>query len=128
VSVRDTQKIGSVGFCRVLSCDFGALESIEGHPHRHEDPLKYEPLSDQPLTAREAAAAVGLSLAAFWRAVAADRLPSPVYPMPRAPRWFGAELRSALSATRRKPHEAKAERRAVQLARTAVAGERENRR
>ncbi len=40
--------------------------------------------ADPPLTAREAAKASGLSLSAFWRAVADGRLPSPVYPLPRA--------------------------------------------
>src|SRR3712207_2466907 len=42
--------------------------------------------SDPPLTAQQAAAEVGLSLAAFWRAVGAGRLPMPTYPAPRAPR------------------------------------------
>ena len=86
---------------------------------KHDLPIITAP-TDPPLTAKEAAAAVGLSYAAFWRAVAADRLPSPVYPLPRAPRWFGSELRVALDALRQKPNEAKAERRAALLARIAA--------
>jgi predicted DNA-binding transcriptional regulator AlpA len=67
------------------------------------------------LTAREGAAAVRLSLAAFWRAVATGRLPCPLYPLPRAPRWRRAELQAALEATRATPTEAKAARRAARL-------------
>jgi predicted DNA-binding transcriptional regulator AlpA len=70
---------------------------------------------DALLTAKESAAEVHLSLAAFWRAVAARRLPPPLYPLPRAPRWRRSELRAALDATRALPAEAKAERRAVRL-------------
>jgi predicted DNA-binding transcriptional regulator AlpA len=73
--------------------------------------------SDFPLTARQSAAQVGLSLPAFWRGVGAGRLPKPIYPAPRAPRWFSSELRAALEATRATPAEAKAARRAARLAR-----------
>ena len=68
------------------------------------------------LTAERAAEAVGLSLAALWRAVAVGRLPAPVYPAPRAPRWYRHELHTALEATRAMPREAMAARRAVKLA------------
>ena len=67
------------------------------------------------LTAREAAAETRLSLAAFWRSVAAGRLPRPLYPLPRAPRWRRSELRDALEATRAMPAEAMAARRAKAL-------------
>lgn len=67
--------------------------------------------ADPPLMAREAAAVVGVSLATFWRGVGSGRLPSPVYPMPRAPRWFGSELRAALDGLRQTPREAMAARR-----------------
>ena len=70
---------------------------------------------DPLLTAREGAAEARLSLAAFWRAVAARRLPRPLYPLPRAPRWRRSELRAALEATRALPAEAKAARRAARL-------------
>ena len=70
---------------------------------------------DPLLTAREGAAEARLSLAAFWRAVAARRLPPPLYPLPRAPRWRRSELRAALDATRALPAEAKAARRAIRL-------------
>lgn len=71
---------------------------------------------DLPLIAREAAVVAGLSLAAFWRAVAAGRLPAPVYPLPRAPRWFRSEIRSAMTATRALPADQKAARRNARLA------------
>jgi predicted DNA-binding transcriptional regulator AlpA len=67
---------------------------------------------DTPLNAKQAATEVGLSLAAFWRGVAARRLPAPVYPAARAPRWFRSELRAALAATRALPSEQKVARRA----------------
>lgn len=72
--------------------------------------------SEDPLvTAEEGAAQVGLSLSAFWRAVASQRLPAPFYPLPRAPRWRVSELRAALEATRALPSEAMATRRAAKL-------------
>jgi predicted DNA-binding transcriptional regulator AlpA len=67
---------------------------------------------DRPVDARGAAATVGLSLAAFWRGVAAGTFPKPFYPAPRAPRWSIAELREALAATRAKPGEPMRRRRA----------------
>jgi predicted DNA-binding transcriptional regulator AlpA len=70
---------------------------------------------DPLLTAEDAAKEVGLSMPAFWRAVAALRLPSPFYPAPRAPRWRASELRAALEATRALPSEAVAARRAAKL-------------
>jgi predicted DNA-binding transcriptional regulator AlpA len=63
------------------------------------------------LTAREGAQAVGLSVPAFWKGVKDERLPKPVYPMPRAPRWFEDELLAALERTRATPSEAMAKRR-----------------
>jgi predicted DNA-binding transcriptional regulator AlpA len=63
------------------------------------------------LTAREGAQAVGLSVPAFWKGVKDERLPKPVYPMPRAPRWFEDELLAALEGTRAAPSEAMAKRR-----------------
>jgi predicted DNA-binding transcriptional regulator AlpA len=73
--------------------------------------MTYDPL----LPAREAAEEVGLSLAGFWRAVARGRLPAPVYPSPKSPRWRASELRAALEATRALPREAMARRRAAKL-------------
>lgn len=55
---------------------------------------------DPLLTAEQAAEEVALSLPAFWRAVAAERLPAPLYPAPKAPRWRRSELHAALEATR----------------------------
>ncbi len=67
-------------------------------------------MHDPLLKPRAAAAEVGLCPAAFWRAVSLGRLPRPVYPMPRAPRWRRSELLAALSVTRALPAEAKAAR------------------
>jgi predicted DNA-binding transcriptional regulator AlpA len=73
--------------------------------------VTYDPL----LPAREAADEVGLSLAGFWRAVAAGRLPAPVYPSSKSPRWRASELRAALEQTRALPREALARRRSAKL-------------
>jgi predicted DNA-binding transcriptional regulator AlpA len=80
----------------------------------HDDRVRTD---DPLLNARHSAAEVDLSLPAFWRAVGAERLPAPVYPAPRAPRWRRSELHAALEATRALPARAKAERRAAKLAR-----------
>ncbi len=79
------------------------------------------PPATELLTAEQAADLMGLSLAAVWRAVAADRLPAPVYPAPRAPRWYRHELHAALEATRQKPREAMAARRSAKLAASRAA-------
>lgn len=67
------------------------------------------------LNAKHAAEHVGLSIAAFWRQVSERRLPAPVYPSPRAPRWYQHELDAALEATRSTPREAMAARRSARL-------------
>lgn len=72
-------------------------------------------LTETPLTAKEAAPVAGLSLPAFWRAVREKRLPAPVYPAPRAPRWYPSEIRAALLKTRALPSEAMAARRAAKI-------------
>ena len=79
------------------------------------------PHTSDLLTAERAAEAVGLSLAALWRAVAANRLPAPVYPAPRAPRWYRHELHAALEATRARPREAMEARRSAKLAASRAA-------
>ncbi len=78
------------------------------------------PTTDRPLIAKDAAAEAGLSLAAFWRAVASGRMPSPVYPLPRAPRWFASEIRAALNKTRALPSEQKETRRQARMNRIAA--------
>jgi predicted DNA-binding transcriptional regulator AlpA len=80
-----------------------------------------QPPATELLTAEQAAEALGLSTAALWRGVAADRLPCPVYPAPRAPRWYRGELHAALEATRQKPREAMAARRSAKLAASRAA-------
>lgn len=72
---------------------------------------------DRLLTAKEAAAHVGLSVPGFYRVVAEGRLPKPVYPASRSPRWFFSELDGALRATRKTPAEALVERRERKAAR-----------
>jgi predicted DNA-binding transcriptional regulator AlpA len=67
------------------------------------------------LDAKEAAAEVRLSLPAFWRQVRQERLPKPLYPAPRCPRWVLSELRAALLATRCLPTDAMAARRQARL-------------
>jgi predicted DNA-binding transcriptional regulator AlpA len=66
--------------------------------------------TDPLLTAEQGAAEAGLSLPGWWKAVASGRLPKPVYPLPRAPRWRLSELKSALEKTRALPSEQKAAR------------------
>ena len=65
---------------------------------------------DPLLDARRAAQEVGLSLPGFWKAVQERRLPAPLYPAARAPRWRQSELRAALEKTRALPSEQKAAR------------------
>jgi predicted DNA-binding transcriptional regulator AlpA len=79
------------------------------------------PLPDALISAESAATETGLSLPAFWKMVAAGRLPRPYYPAPRAPRWRRSELLAALEATRALPREARAARRAARIASSAAA-------
>jgi predicted DNA-binding transcriptional regulator AlpA len=72
------------------------------------------------IEAKAAAEAAGLSLAAFWRSVESGRLPAPVYPASRAPRWYLSEIYEALEATRQKPRDALTARRAAKLASCAA--------
>ena len=71
--------------------------------------------TDPPLTAKQGSIVAGLSLAAFWRAVAAGRLPNPVYPLPKAPRWFASEIREAMLGLRMRPADAKVARAASRV-------------
>ena len=70
---------------------------------------------DPLLNAERAAVEVGLSLPAFWKAVAAQRLPAPLYPAVRAPRWRLSELRDAVEKTRALPSVQKIARRAARF-------------
>lgn len=80
------------------------------------------PLTDPMLTAELAAQEVGLSLPAFWKAVASGRMPQPLYPAPRAPRWRRSELQAALEATRALPRDAMRQRREARLIRGGMIG------
>lgn len=65
------------------------------------------------LKTEQAARVVALSVPAFWKGVKNARLPRPVYPLPRAPRWFEDELLAAIERTRALPADALARRRAA---------------
>lgn len=77
-------------------------------------PAQHNP-AELPLDAEAAAPVAGLSLGAFWRAVAAGRMPAPVYPMPRAPRWYASEIRHAMEQTRCLPRNQAAARRLARM-------------
>jgi predicted DNA-binding transcriptional regulator AlpA len=79
-------------------------------PGTTHSPAPHDP-AERPLDAETAALVAGLSLGAFWRSVAAGRMPSPVYPMPRAPRWYASEIRAAMEKTRSLPRNQAAARR-----------------
>jgi hypothetical protein len=83
--------------------------------NRRRNPLDYTP-SDPLLVAEHAAVEVGLSLPGFWKAVQAERLPAPVYPLSRAPRWRLSELKAAVEKTRSLPSRQKEARRTASLA------------
>jgi predicted DNA-binding transcriptional regulator AlpA len=63
------------------------------------------------MTAKETAAYLGLTVPGLYLGVANGRLPKPVYPLSRSPRWHRAEIDAALEQTRALPSEARAERR-----------------
>ena len=67
--------------------------------------------SDPLLTVRELATKLRVSRATVWRMVAAGRLPDPVYPSWRTPRWVESACDAALACTTLPPREAKALRR-----------------
>lgn len=60
-------------------------------------------VDDELLQAAEAARFCGIALPTFWRSVRDERLPAPIYPAARAPRWFKSELRAALERSRARP-------------------------
>jgi predicted DNA-binding transcriptional regulator AlpA len=71
---------------------------------------------DDPLeTVQEVAERTGTSVPSVWRQVQVGRLPAPLYPAPRAPRWRRSEIDAALEATRALPRDAMAARRAARL-------------
>jgi predicted DNA-binding transcriptional regulator AlpA len=87
-------------------------------------PPQQNAIHDPLLVAQLAARYVGLSLPAFWRAVASGRFHRPYYPAPRAPRWRQSKLDADLELTRAMPSEAKQARRAARIAaeREAIVG------
>lgn len=77
--------------------------------------------NEAPVCAEEARKiAGGLSNATWWRMVRDGRMPQPVYPAPRAPRWYSSEIRTALAATRMLPSRATALRRGAGSRRPAA--------
>ena len=69
------------------------------------------------LSADAAAEYIALSVPSFWKAVREGRLPAPVYPVPRTPRWVAAEIDAALEATRALPRDQMIKRRNEKAAR-----------
>lgn len=69
--------------------------------------------ADPLLTSAQAAIECGLSEPGFWKAVSTGRLPKAYYPLPRAARWRLSELRTAVDATRMRPADQHAARRAA---------------
>ena len=94
-----------------------------GHPLelQHQAPAGFDPTTlpgfdlFKLLEVKEAAAEVRLSIPGFWKQVRSGRLPKPLYPAPRCPRWVLGELRAALLATRCLPRDAMAARRQARL-------------
>jgi predicted DNA-binding transcriptional regulator AlpA len=76
--------------------------------------MDYKPV-DPLLTAEQASCEVGLSLPGFWKAVSVGRIPAPLYPASRAPRWRRSELHAAIDSTRCLPAEAKEKRRKIKI-------------
>ena len=73
------------------------------------------------LTAHDLADLIGVHVATVWGMVKQGRIPSPIYPAARAPRWFLREVMEALEATRAMPADAKALRMARRNAAPAQA-------
>jgi len=95
--------------------DASAERKLENPSHKVQPKTRHgvivgsapPPNKGPPLAPKEAAARAGLSIAAFWRNVASGRLPAPVYPAARSPRWYGPEIEESLERTRMLPCEAK---------------------
>lgn len=73
------------------------------------------------LTAADLAGMFGVHVATVWNMVKEGRIPAPIYPAARAPRWIASEVMAALEATRALPSEAKARRMSRRSAAQAVA-------
>jgi predicted DNA-binding transcriptional regulator AlpA len=69
-------------------------------------------MTDRLLDAEKSAEFCDIALPTLWVQVRTGRLPAPVYPAPRAPRWWESELREAIMLTRALPAEQAAKRRA----------------
>jgi predicted DNA-binding transcriptional regulator AlpA len=72
---------------------------------------------DRLLDAEQAAEFCGIALPTLWVQVRAHRLPRPIYPAPKAPRWWQNELREALERTRAMPADQMAARRRAKIER-----------
>jgi excisionase family DNA binding protein len=53
------------------------------------------------LTIKQVARRLAVSVRSVWRHVRSGRLPAPLYPTPRAPRWRRTDLERFLEAERR---------------------------
>ena len=70
------------------------------------------PLPRRAMTVAEVARYLSITQQSVWAAVRAGRLPEPVYPASRSPRWFPDEIDTAIERTRAQPRDAAAARRA----------------
>ena len=78
-------------------------------------------IGESPLNAKKSAALVAVSVPAWWKGVAEGRFPTPIYPAPRAPRWYPSEIRAAVELTRALPRDQKNARRLAKASRQNAA-------
>src|SRR5690349_16822268 len=77
------------------------------------------------LTAREAAEVLSVSVPGLYKAVKLGHVSEPFYPLPRAPRWWEADLHADAERRRMVPSEAKLARRVARLERERIASDQE---
>jgi len=78
------------------------------------------------LTAKQAAAFLGITKPTLYAAIAAGRLPRAVYPTPRSPRWIKGDLIATLRSTQQSPTESNVARHQARMARLRAAAAHEN--
>jgi predicted DNA-binding transcriptional regulator AlpA len=78
-------------------------------------PSEITPACEPLMTVVELADYLSVTEAAIYLAVKNQRLPRPVYPLSRSPRWRRSEIDAALEKTRAMPGVARAERRQAKL-------------
>jgi predicted DNA-binding transcriptional regulator AlpA len=81
------------------------------HPHPPEDTTTIEPL----MSVVDLAEYLNVTPAAVYLAIKAGRIPPPMYPLSRSPRWRRSEVDEMLAKTRTSPTQARADRRQARL-------------